>query len=60
MPEQFKAVVEPLIPAMVNAIHESISLATAATFVLGIVTALLAALVVLIVMPAGKIGEQPS
>ena len=45
---------------MVNAIHQSISIATGATFVLGIVTALLAALVVLIVMPAGKIGEQPS
>ena len=52
--------VEPLIPGMVNAIHQSISIATGATFVLGIITALLAALVVLIVMPAGKIGEQPS
>ena len=60
VPDQFKSVVEPLIPAMVNAIHQSISIATGATFVLGIVTALLAALVVLIVMPAGKIGEQPS
>ena len=60
VPDQFKSVVEPLIPAMVNAIHQSISIATGATFVLGIVTALLAALVVLIVMPAGKIGERPS
>jgi len=60
VPDEFKSVVEPLIPAMVNAIHEAISIATGATFVLGIVTALLAALVVLIVMPAGKIGEQPS
>jgi len=60
VPDQFKSVVEPLIPAIVGAIHQSISLATAATFVLGIITALLAALVVLIVMPAGKIGEQPS
>ncbi len=60
VPDQFKSVVEPLIPGMVNAIHQSISIATGATFVLGIITALLAALVVLIVMPAGKIGEQPS
>ena len=60
VPEQFQAVVEPLIPGMVDAIHQAISIATGATFVLGIVTALLAALVVLIVMPAGKIGEQPS
>jgi EmrB/QacA subfamily drug resistance transporter len=60
VPDEFKSLVEPLIPGMVNAIHQSISIATGATFVLGIITALLAALVVLIVMPAGKIGEQPS
>ncbi len=60
VPDQFRSVVEPLIPGMVNAIHEAISIATGATFVLGIITALLAALVVLIVMPAGKIGEQAS
>jgi MFS family permease len=60
VPDEFRSVVEPLIPGMVNAIHEAISIATGATFVLGIITALLAALVVLIVMPAGKIGEQAS
>jgi EmrB/QacA subfamily drug resistance transporter len=60
VPDEFRSLVEPLIPGMVNAIHESISIATGATFVLGIITALLAALVVLIVMPAGKIGEQAS
>jgi EmrB/QacA subfamily drug resistance transporter len=60
VPEQFRSAVEPLIPGMVDAIHMSISIATGATFVLGIVTALLAALIVLIVMPAGRIGQQPS
>ena len=58
MPEEFRSAVEPMIPAIVDAIHTAFSIATGATFVVGIVTALLAALVVLIVMPAGKIGEQ--
>jgi hypothetical protein len=56
VPEQFRASVEPLIPGIVNAIHESFSIATASTFVMGIVAALLAALVVLVVLPAGRIG----
>jgi hypothetical protein len=42
----------------VDAIHESISIATGAAFVLGIGSVLLAALVVLVVMPAGRIGHQ--
>jgi len=58
VPEQFRSAVEPLIPAIVGAIHTAFSIATGATFVVGIVTALLAALVVLVLMPAGKIGEQ--
>ena len=58
VPEAARPFVEPLIPAIVDAIHTAFSIATGATFVVGIVTALLAALVVLIVMPAGKIGEQ--
>jgi len=58
VPEQFRSAVEPLIPAIVGAIHTAFSIATGATFVVGIVTALLAALVVLVFMPAGKIGEQ--
>ena len=58
VPEAARPFVEPMIPAIVDAIHTAFSIATGATFVVGIVTALLAALVVLLVMPAGKIGEQ--
>ena len=56
VPEPFRATVEPLIPGIVGAIHEAFSIATASTFVMGIVSALLAALVVLVVLPAGRIG----
>ena len=58
VPEEFQAVVEPLIPAIVDGIHTAFSIATGATFVVGIVTALLAALLVAVVMPAGRIGER--
>jgi hypothetical protein len=58
VPEQARALVEPMIPAIVNGIHTAFSIATGATFVVGIVTALLAALFVFIVMPAGKMGES--
>jgi EmrB/QacA subfamily drug resistance transporter len=58
VPEQFQATVEPLIPAIVDGIHTAFSIATGATFVVGIVTALIAALVVAVVMPAGRIGER--
>lgn len=57
VPAAFRSQVEPLIPAMVTGIHEAISLATAATFQIGIITALLAALIVLVVLPAGRMGE---
>ena len=57
VPAAFRPQVEPLIPAMVGGIHEAISLATAATFQIGIITALLAALIVLVVLPAGRMGE---
>ncbi|HEY8178629.1 MAG TPA: MDR family MFS transporter [Candidatus Limnocylindria bacterium] len=60
VPEQFKAAVEPFIGAMVDGIYTAFSLATAAAFAVGIVTALLAALVVLVLMPAGKVGEAVS
>jgi hypothetical protein len=50
--------VEPLIPAIVEGIHTAFSIATGATFVVGIVTSLLAALVVLVLLPAGKVGER--
>ncbi|HEX6129126.1 MAG TPA: hypothetical protein VF071_08915, partial [Candidatus Limnocylindria bacterium] len=58
VPEQFRPMVEPLIPGIVAGIYEAFSLATAATFALGIVSALIAALVVLVVLPAGRIGER--
>jgi EmrB/QacA subfamily drug resistance transporter len=58
VPEQFRATVEPMIPAIVGGIHAAFSIAVASTFVVGIVTALLAALVVLVVMPAGRVGER--
>ena len=57
-PEQFRAQVEPYIGAMVIAIHEALSIATAATFVVGIITGLLAAALVLAFLPAGKVGER--
>ena len=58
VPEEFQATVEPLIPAIVDGIHTAFSIATGATFVVGIITALIAALVVALVMPAGRIGER--
>jgi EmrB/QacA subfamily drug resistance transporter len=58
VPAQFRELVEPMIPAIVDGIHTAFSIATGATFVVGIVTALIAAAVVLVVMPAGRMGEQ--
>ena len=59
VPEQFRPIVEPMIPAIVDGIHTAFSIATGATFIVGIVTALLAAVVILVFMPAGKVGENP-
>lgn len=56
VPEAFRPQVEPLIPAIVDAIYEAFSIATAATFVMGIATALLAAVVVLVFMPRVRAG----
>ena len=56
--EPFRAQVEPLIPAIVDGIHTAFSIATGGTFLVGIVTALLAAVVVAVLMPAGRIGES--
>ncbi|MGH2416955.1 MAG: hypothetical protein ACRDFY_01345, partial [Candidatus Limnocylindria bacterium] len=58
VPEQFRPIVEPMIPAIVDGIHTAFSIATGTTFLVGIVTALLAALVVLVLLPAGKVGER--
>ena len=58
VPPAQQAQVEPLIPAIVAGIHNAFSLATASTFVIGIVTCLIAAFVVLVLMPAGRMGES--
>jgi EmrB/QacA subfamily drug resistance transporter len=57
VPPEARAFVEPMIPVIVDGIHTAFSLATASTFLVGIVTALLAALIILVLMPAGKMGE---
>ncbi|MGH2392849.1 MAG: MDR family MFS transporter [Candidatus Limnocylindria bacterium] len=58
VPPAFQAQVEPFIPAIVGAIHTAFSIATSATFGIGIVTSLLAAAVVLIWMPGGRMGAM--
>ena len=47
LPADVRSVVEPYIPAIVSAIHEAFSLATASTFAVGIVTCLAASVLVL-------------
>jgi len=56
VPEALRAQVEPLIPAIVSGIHGAFSLATASTFVIGIFATLVASAVVLVLMPAGRVG----
>ena len=46
VPEAFRAQVEPFIPAIVDAIHQAVSIATAITFYVGVAASLLAALLV--------------
>jgi EmrB/QacA subfamily drug resistance transporter len=46
VPEAFRAQVEPFIPAIIDAIHQAVSIATASTFVIGVAASLLAALLV--------------
>jgi hypothetical protein len=58
VPPEFQATVEPLIPGIVSAIHTAFSIATAATFTVGIVTALAAAAIILFVMPGGRMGHR--
>ena len=57
-PEQARPLVEPLIPAIVNGIHQAFSIATGATFVLGIGTALLAAGIALVVLPTTRMRHM--
>ncbi|HEU5205950.1 MAG TPA: MDR family MFS transporter [Candidatus Limnocylindrales bacterium] len=51
VPEAFRAQVEPLIPAIVDAIHTAFSIATGAAFTVGIATALIAAVVAVLTVP---------
>jgi EmrB/QacA subfamily drug resistance transporter len=53
VPEPFRALVEPMIPGIVQAIHEAFSIAIASTFWIGIVAAVIAAIAVLF------LREQP-
>jgi EmrB/QacA subfamily drug resistance transporter len=58
VPVALRDQVAPLIDGMVSAIYEAFSIATASTFVVGIVSALIALVIVLVVMPAGRMGER--
>jgi EmrB/QacA subfamily drug resistance transporter len=57
VPPAFQEQVAPLIPAIVEGIHAAFSIATGATFVIGVVTALAAAAVVLVGLPGGRMQE---
>ena len=61
VPEAARAQVEPFIPALVGAIYEAFSLATASTFTVGIVTSLIAAGLVLLLreVPVGAAAVAP-
>ena len=56
MPVELRAQMEPFIPGIVQGIQQAFSIATAATFAVGIVTALLAAGLVLFGLPGGRMG----
>jgi MFS family permease len=56
VPEAFRAQVEPLIPAIVDGIHQAFSIATGAAFMVGIVTALIAAVVAVLTIPSSGVA----
>jgi len=60
-PEQFRSFIEPLIPQIVQAIHESFSLAIASSFWIGIVAALVAGVLCLFIQekPLVQAVEEP-
>jgi EmrB/QacA subfamily drug resistance transporter len=60
VPEQFRAQVEPFIDAIVGGIHEAVSLATANTFLIGIVAAVVAAGVVLLMRESPRDAPAPA
>ena len=51
VPESFRAQVEPVIPAIVEAIHQAFSIATGAAFMVGIASAAIAAVVAVVTIP---------
>jgi len=57
LPADAQEQIKPVIPLIVQGIHEAFSIATAATFVIGVGAALIAALIVLIGLPGGRMGE---
>ena len=60
VPEALRSQVEPFIPALVNAIYEAFTLATAGTFTVGIVCSLLAAGLVLLLREAPVMESSPA
>jgi EmrB/QacA subfamily drug resistance transporter len=60
VPAAFRSQVEPYIPAIVDAIHQAISIATANTFLIGIVASLAAAGLVLLLREVPVRHESPS
>jgi EmrB/QacA subfamily drug resistance transporter len=60
VPDAFRAQVEPFIPALVDATHQAVSLATASTFSIGVVTAAIGAGLVLLLREAPQRTEEPS
>ena len=59
LPADARALVEPYVPAIVDAIHAAFSIATASTFAIGIVTSLLAAGLVLLLREAPAPAGAP-
>jgi EmrB/QacA subfamily drug resistance transporter len=60
VPVAFRSEVEPFIPAIVDALHQAISLATASTFLIGIAASLLAALLVATLREVPARHESPA
>src|SRR6185436_13963123 len=62
LPAEARGLVEPFIPAIVGAIHQAFSIATASTFAIGIVSSLAAAGLVLLFReaPATAAGYEES
>jgi EmrB/QacA subfamily drug resistance transporter len=59
VPEGVRSMVEPFVPAIVDAIYQAFSIATSATFAIGIVTSLLAAGLVLFLREARRPVRDP-